>query len=84
VNSDSLQRVGPPILRSEQGEHTAKIGGMLSLVDSDRPFTPEELEQLRSNIARLSDDGVRRLYETAWNECRPRGDRLAPPKSIQQ
>jgi hypothetical protein len=73
-----------PGRRYASGEHQAKMSAMLSVVDSDRPFTPEELEQLRRNIARLSDDGVRKLYETASNECRPRGDRLAPPKSIQQ
>jgi predicted aminopeptidase len=47
-------------------------------------MTEEELEQLRRNLARLSDDGVKRAYQTAWEEARMRGDRLPPAKAVQQ
>jgi hypothetical protein len=44
----------------------------------------EELEQLRQNVAKLSEDGVRRFYRLAWEDCRMKGDRLPPAKAVQQ
>jgi hypothetical protein len=53
-------------------------------MESDDPFTADELKQLRENIAKLSPYSVRRLYETAWTECRMKEQRLPPAKSVQQ
>jgi len=53
-------------------------------VEPDRPLTEAELENLRQNLARLSEDSVRREYDQAWEECRRKGDRLPPPKAVQR
>jgi hypothetical protein len=53
-------------------------------VESDRPMTEQELEQLRQNVARLSEHGVRQFYQQAWEDCRMRGERLPSAKAVQQ
>ena len=50
----------------------------------ERPLNKNELEQLRHNLALLSDDSVRTLYRRAWEECRMRGEHLPPAKAVQQ
>jgi hypothetical protein len=50
----------------------------------DSPLTKDEIDQLRENLAKLSDEGVRNLYRTAWEECRMKGERLPPAKAVQQ
>lgn len=53
-------------------------------MEPDRPLTEQELAELRQNIARLSEDAVRRFYDDAWAECRLKGQRLPPAKAVQQ
>jgi hypothetical protein len=63
-----------------QGEHD-----ILAVMPSDdRPMTEQELEQLRQNVARLSEDGLKRFYQQAWKDCEIRGDRLPAAKAVQQ
>jgi hypothetical protein len=44
----------------------------------------QELEQLRENVARLSEHGVRKFYQDAWRDCEMRGERLPSAKAVQQ
>jgi len=53
-------------------------------VDSDRPLTQEELEQLRQNLSRLSEPSVRKVYDEAWEQCRLKDRRIPSPKVVQQ
>jgi len=57
-----------------------RAGGM----EPERPLTEDELQQLRQNLARLSEHRVRDLYDEAWEECRIKGQRIPPPKAVQQ
>jgi hypothetical protein len=50
----------------------------------DRPLTPEELNELRNNLARLSEAGVENAYKEAYKACEIRGGRLPRPVAIQQ
>jgi len=54
------------------------------MAEPDRPLTEKELEALQQNLARLSEPGVRQVYRQAWEECRMKGERLPPAKSVQQ
>ena len=53
-------------------------------MDPDRPLTEPELENLRQNLAKLSEDSVRREYNQAWEECRLKHSRLPSPKAVQR
>ena len=53
-------------------------------VADDPPLSESELAELRQNLARLSDDGVRRFYQSAWEQARLKGDCLPPVKAVQQ
>jgi hypothetical protein len=66
-----------------KGEETAKLMCYASSVD-DAPLTPDELRQLRSNLARLSQSGVENTYRQAYRDCEMKGDRLPRPVAIQQ
>src|SRR5436190_3894378 len=68
-----------PIRRRTKGETC----GILSRVD-DRPLTEEELQQLRQNLARLSESGVENVYREAYVACELKGTRLPKPVAIQQ
>src|SRR3954471_11009247 len=48
--------------------------------------SPEHIACWKSTrlLARLSDDGVRRLYQIAQEECCLKGERLPPAKGVQQ
>ncbi len=48
------------------------------------PFNEKELEQLRQNVSRLSEHGVREFYRHAWEDCRMKGELLPSAKAIQQ
>ena len=50
----------------------------------ERPLTEQELKALQQNLAKLSEDSVRREYDQAWEECRMRGERLPPAKAVQR
>lgn len=54
------------------------------MAEPERPLTAEELKALQQNLARLSEDSVRREYDQAWEECRMRGERLPPAKAVQR
>ena len=43
----------------------------------------DELEQLRHNLAHLSESGVRDFYQRAYEECRIAYDRIPCPRKIQ-
>ena len=53
-------------------------------MDSDRPLSEQELEQLRQNMAKLSEHGVRRFYQQAWEDCKMKGERMPPAKAVRQ
>ena len=42
----------------------------------DRPLTEDELAQLRQNLARMSESGVKNVYQDAYRECEMKGGRL--------
>ena len=44
----------------------------------------EQLEEFSRRLAMLSDDGVERIYQTAYQECRYDGKNLPPPTAVQQ
>jgi hypothetical protein len=50
----------------------------------DRPLTPEEVKQLRENLARLSEAGVENAYVEAYKACEMKAGRLPRPVAIQQ
>jgi lysozyme family protein len=54
------------------------------MAELERPLTEQELKELQQNLARLSEDSVRREYDQAWEECRMRGERLPPAKAVQR
>jgi len=54
------------------------------MIEPDRTLTEPELKALQQNLARLSEDSVRREYDQAWEECRMRGERLPPAKAVQR
>jgi hypothetical protein len=54
------------------------------MAEPERPLTAQELKELQQNLARLSEDSVRREYDEAWEECRMRGERLPPAKAVQR
>jgi hypothetical protein len=44
----------------------------------------EQLAEFTLQLQRLSDDGVERIYETTYRECRYDGKKLPPAAAIQQ
>jgi hypothetical protein len=50
----------------------------------DRPLTEDELAQLRQNLARMSESGVKNVYQEAHKECEMKGGRLPKAVAIQQ
>jgi len=46
-------------------------------------FTQKDFDELRHNVAHLSIDAVRRVYDRAHQDCRMVYDRLPSPKQIQ-
>ena len=54
------------------------------MAEPERPLAEQELKVLQQNLARLSEDSVRREYDQAWEECRMRGERLPPAKAVQR
>jgi hypothetical protein len=50
----------------------------------DRPLTPDELEDLRRNLSRLSESGVANAYREAYKQCEMRGDKPPKPVAVQQ
>jgi len=54
------------------------------MAEIEPPLTEQELKALQQNLARLSEDSVRREYDQAWEECRMRGERLPPAKAVQR
>jgi hypothetical protein len=55
--------------RRTKGENT---NGILWFVD-DRPLTKVEVEELRRNLARLSNSGVENAYREAYKQCELKG-----------
>jgi hypothetical protein len=53
------------------------------LVD-DRPRTKDEIDQLRRNLARLSEPSVENVYGEAHKACELKGNNLPKPVAIQQ
>ena len=52
--------------------------------EPDRAMSREQLEELARNLAMLSDDGVRRAYQIAYQDCRLIGEKLPPATAVQQ
>jgi hypothetical protein len=53
---------------------------------SDEPpdiLSPEEIKQLRNQIAKLSPDGVRKIYEGSFEDCRLIYGRVPSPRKMQ-
>ena len=50
----------------------------------DRPLTEPELQELRQNLARLSESGVENAYREAYRQCELRGNQLPKPVAMQQ
>jgi hypothetical protein len=46
-------------------------------------LSEDELQQLRHNLAHLSESGVRDFYQRAYEECRIAYDRIPCPRKIQ-
>ena len=53
-------------------------------MESDEPFTPEQLAELRRRIAMLAPSNVEAAYRAAYEECAPVRGRLAMAKAIQE
>ena len=54
--------------------------------DRDEPpdvLSAEEIKQFRHQIAHLSPDGVRQLYERAFEDCRLVYSRVPSPRKMQ-
>jgi hypothetical protein len=54
--------------------------------DRDEPpdvLSAEEIKQLRHRIAHLSPDGVRQLYDRAFEDCRLVYSRIPSPRKMQ-
>jgi hypothetical protein len=54
--------------------------------DRDEPpdvLSAEEIKQLRHRIAQLSPDGVRQLYDRAFEDCRLIYMRIPSPRKMQ-
>ena len=54
--------------------------------DRDEPpdvLSAEEIKELRHRIAHLSPDGVRRLYDRAFEDCRLGYSRIPSPRKMQ-
>ncbi len=54
--------------------------------DRDEPpdvLSAEEIKELRHRIAHLSPDGVRRLYDRAFEDCRLVYTRIPSPRKMQ-
>jgi hypothetical protein len=50
----------------------------------ERPMTPQELEEFRESLARLSPHHVSIEYQRVYMECRMFGTTLPPARAIQQ
>jgi hypothetical protein len=44
----------------------------------------EQLEEFTRHLQKLSDDGVERIYETAYRDCRYDRKKLPPAVALQQ
>jgi hypothetical protein len=54
--------------------------------DRDEPpdvLSAEEIKQLRHRISHLSPDGVRQLYDRAFEDCRLVYSRIPSPRKMQ-
>jgi hypothetical protein len=47
-------------------------------------MTPEELERLQREFAKLSEYSVQQEYKRAYEACRMEGERLPRPRAIQE
>ena len=71
------------------GEDKANLLGSVARArrrDRDEPpdvLSAEEIKQLRHRIAHLSPDGVRQLYDRAFEECRLVYTRIPSPRKVQ-
>jgi hypothetical protein len=50
----------------------------------ERPLNREEIEQLRRNLARLSEPSVENAHREAYKACEMKGSKSPQPVSIQQ
>jgi hypothetical protein len=66
--------------RRRKGEYTM----LFSVGMEERPLTPEQLKQLRRNLALLSEAGVENAYRDAYKDCELKAGRLPKPVAIQQ
>ena len=71
------------------GEYKANMLASLAVAwrrDRDEPpdvLRAEEIKQFRHRIAHLSPDGVRQLYERAFEDCRLIYTRIPGPRKMQ-
>ena len=71
------------------GEDKANVLASLAMArrrDRDEPpdvLSAEEIKELRHRIAHLSPDGVRRLYDRAFEDCRLVYSRIPSPRKMQ-
>src|SRR5258708_30220633 len=71
------------------GEQKANMVGSVAMArrrDRDEPpdvLSAEEIKQLRHRIAHLSPDGVRQLYDRAFEDCRLVYSRIPSPRKMQ-
>ena len=74
---------------SDVGERKANVLAFLAMArrrDRDEPpdvLSAEEIKKFRHQIAHLSPDGVRRLYDRAFEDCRLVYTRIPSPRKMQ-
>jgi len=52
--------------------------------ESEAILSREQIEEFTRRLAMLSDDGVERIYQSTYQECRFDGKNLPPPTALQQ